>query len=197
MSIPLIHVDAFTDKPFAGNPAAVCLLDRQHDKHWMQNVAREMNLSETAFLLKRDDGYGLRWFTPEAEVKLCGHATLASAHVLWVQKLLGQDEEARFHTRSGLLSALRKGRWIEMDSPSEPEKPAIAPSRYCMLLVLRLCAPAGTGSMYQASSRGGVVDVRTQGDRVILSGQAVTVMRGELAEDQGTPYAACCSLRRI
>lgn len=83
MPLQLFHVDAFTDRPFAGNPAAVCLLEREMDTTWMQSVAREMNLSETAFLLRGADGFGLRWFTPEVEVDLCGHATLASAHFLW------------------------------------------------------------------------------------------------------------------
>ena len=83
MNTRLYHVDAFTSKAFAGNPAAICLLSEPRDDDWMQNVAREMNLSETAFLTQSNDGYGLRWFTPTMEVDLCGHATLASAHVLW------------------------------------------------------------------------------------------------------------------
>jgi PhzF family phenazine biosynthesis protein len=82
MSIPIFHVDAFTDRPFAGNPAAVCILPEPRDDAWLQAVAGEMNLSETAFLTKKDDGFGLRWFTPKVEMALCGHATLASAHVL-------------------------------------------------------------------------------------------------------------------
>ena len=82
--IPFTQVDAFTDRPFSGNPAAVCVLPEARDEAWMQNVAKEMNLSETAFLVRRDDGaYDLRWFTPAIEVALCGHATLASAHALW------------------------------------------------------------------------------------------------------------------
>jgi PhzF family phenazine biosynthesis protein len=93
----------------------------------MQNVAREMNLSETAFVLRRTDGWGLRWFTPAAEVDLCGHATLASAHVLWETGALRKDETARFHTRSGLLTAVRRGDWIELDFPSTPDEPADAP----------------------------------------------------------------------
>src|SRR5919109_397327 len=112
MGQTVIQVDAFTDKPFAGNPAAVCVLAAPRDDRWMQDVAREMNLSETAFLLRRDDGFDLRWFTPAVEVDLCGHATLASAHALWEAGHLWPDERARFYTRSGLLTAERKGDWI-------------------------------------------------------------------------------------
>lgn len=124
----LFQVDAFTDKPFKGNPAAVCILPEASDEGWMQNVAMEMNLSETAFLHKRGDGFDLRWFTPSVEIDLCGHATLASAHVLWESGILKPDEEARFHTRSGLLTAKRKDSWIELDFPAEPEDEAPIPS---------------------------------------------------------------------
>jgi len=259
----MIQVDSFTDRPFAGNPASVCLLDGPRDERWMQSVANEMNLSETAFLIKRDDGFDLRWFTPEAEVDLCGHATLASAHVLWEEDILGKQETARFHTRSGLLSATRKEGWIEMDFPAELHKPAIAPpaltralgatpvytgkNRFDYLVELeseevlrnlhpdfsllktipargvivtapsdskdydfvsRFFAPAVginedpvTGSAhcclgpywqkrlkkdfftaYQASRRGGIVRVNVKGARVMLSGQAVTILRGELLD---------------
>lgn len=102
------QVDAFTDRPFTGNPAAVCLLQSPADPVWMQQVAREMNLAETAFLRRQNDGYDLRWFTPSTEVDLCGHATLASAHVLWEEQQLGPNDTARFHTRSGLLTASRE-----------------------------------------------------------------------------------------
>jgi len=262
MSLPIVQVDAFTDRPFAGNPAAVCLLPAPADAHWMQDVAREMNLSETAFLVPQRDGFDLRWFTPAIEVDLCGHATLASAHVLWDEGHLAAGTQARFHTRSGLLTADRRGDWIEMDFPATPAEPATAPagltaaigvtprfvgrSRFDYLLevdgeeIVRGCKPdfgalarvdargvivtsraaaasydfvsrffaprAGvnedpvTGSAhcalaphwtaqlgrpelvgYQASARGGTVRVRLQGDRVIIGGQAVTVLRGELA----------------
>lgn len=112
MPIPITVVDAFTDEAFRGNPAAVCLLERPADEAWMQSVAAELNLSETAFLVARDDGaHDLRWFTPAAEVDLCGHATLASAHVL--------GGAGRFHTRSGVLTCTAVGDgWIEMDFPS-------------------------------------------------------------------------------
>jgi PhzF family phenazine biosynthesis protein len=124
MGLPLFQVDAFTDRPFAGNPAAICILNKPGDAAWMQQVAREMNLSETAFLARQDDGYSLRWFTPAVEVALCGHATLASAHVLWEQGYLPADAQARFQTQSGLLTAVRDGDWIEMDFPAKPEQPA-------------------------------------------------------------------------
>ncbi|MGH9721698.1 MAG: PhzF family phenazine biosynthesis protein [Bryobacteraceae bacterium] len=122
MSLPIVQVDAFTDRPFAGNPAAVCILPGERDETWMQAVAREMNLSETAFLVQDGNGYNLRWFTPAVEVDLCGHATLASAHVLWEDGRLGAGEQARFYSKSGLLTADRRGQWIEMDFPAMPQK---------------------------------------------------------------------------
>jgi PhzF family phenazine biosynthesis protein len=261
MGLAIIQVDAFTDKPFAGNPAAVCILPGPRDEPWMQNVAREMNLSETAFLHRENDGYRLRWFTPTVEVALCGHATLASAHVLWEGGHIPATTQARFHTKSGLLTAERRGAWIELDFPAtvaasaEPpaglldalhvQATAVGRSRFDYLVevdseatvrrldpdftalgrvtargimvtslastpgfdfVSRFFAPASginedpaTGSShctlaphwsarlgktqllaYQASSRGGVIRTRVQGERVILGGQAVTVLRGEL-----------------
>jgi PhzF family phenazine biosynthesis protein len=123
----ITQVDAFTDKPFAGNPAAVCVLPAPREESWMRNVAREMNLSETAFLVKQADGYGLRWFTPTVEIRLCGHATLASAHVLWEEGFLKPDQQARFQTLSGTLTADRRGDWIELDFPAVIEEPAAAP----------------------------------------------------------------------
>ncbi|MEM7713884.1 MAG: PhzF family phenazine biosynthesis protein [Cyanobacteria bacterium P01_A01_bin.68] len=118
MKQTIIQVDAFTNKPFSGNPAAVCVLSSPKDDTWMQNVAQEMNLSETAFLVKQEDGYNLRWFTPAAEVPLCGHATLASSHVLWSENHLLPDESAHFHTKSGLLIAKKQENWIELDFPA-------------------------------------------------------------------------------
>lgn len=129
MPQPIVQVDAFTARPFAGNPAAVCLLPAAAEAMWMQEVAREMNLSETAFLHRADDGFALRWFTPEVEVDLCGHATLASAHVLWEDGHLAPDEEARFHTRSGLLTCRREeDGWITMDFPAKPEREGEPPA---------------------------------------------------------------------
>lgn len=261
MGIGIVQVDAFTDRRFAGNPAAVCVLAEPRDEHWMQDVAREMNLSETAFLVRQGDGYNLRWFTPTVEVELCGHATLASAHALWEAGLLRPDEPARFYTQSGLLTAVRRGDWIEMDFPAKPAEPASPPeglgyalgaemkyvgrSQFDYLIevdseetvrqlkpdftllgaipvrgimvtsrattegfdfVSRFFAPGSgvdedpvTGSAHcslgpfwsprlgktafvarQVSARGGVVRVRVEGERVILGGQAVTVLRGEL-----------------
>lgn len=261
MRTPIVQVDAFTPRPFGGNPAAVCVLDEPREDGWMQDVAREMNLSETAFLWRHDEDWDLRWFTPATEVELCGHATLASAHVLWEDGHLPEDEDARFHTLSGQLTASRKGDWIEMDFPAEPPEEADAPrgliealgveptyvgrNRFDYIVevrsekevrgldpdmsrlrevdtrgvmvtaeadhfdfdfVSRFFAPrAGvdedpvTGSAYcclgpfwrtrlkqnrflahQASARGGIVRVRVDGDRVVLGGQAVTTLRGEL-----------------
>lgn len=259
----IFQVDAFTDKAFAGNPAAVCILPEPRDDAWMQNLAREMNLSETAFVQKQEDEFGLRWFTPAVEVALCGHATLASAHVLWETGILAGNEPARFHTLSGLLTAERKGPWIELNFPATPDQPITAPPELAKALgvrakyvgksmfdyllevnseetvrtmqpdfsqlrtigvrgvmvtsratslgydfVSRFFAPGSgidedpvTGSAhcclgpfwskrlgkselvaYQASKRGGTIRVRVDGDRVYLSGQAVTVLRGELSD---------------
>ncbi|MAF51767.1 MAG: PhzF family phenazine biosynthesis protein [SAR202 cluster bacterium] len=261
MTIPIYTVDAFTAGPFKGNPAGVCLLDAPAEVEWMQAVAREMNLSETAFLLRRDDGIDLRWFTPAVEVDLCGHATLASSHILWETGVLATRQQARFHTRSGLLTASRNNELIEMDFPADPTRPSEAPaelldalgapptsvhqSRHHYLFdmgseeavrslqpdfaalarnadfgvivtcasesaeydfVSRFFAPAvgidedpvtgaahcclspfwserlGSDSLvgYQASARGGVVRVKSAGDHVLLGGEAVTVMKGEL-----------------
>jgi len=275
---PIIQVDAFTDRPFAGNPAGVCLLASPRSDAWLQNVAREMNLAETAFVLRRADGdYDLRWFTPLTEVKLCGHATLATAHVLWEQGRLTPGETARFHTLGGLLTAeVAHGHdgqtppWIALDFPSRPAQPISAPPGLIEALglsrpevafvgrsledylvevpseetvhsahpdvtalrfapvrgviltsratpggafhfVSRFFAPAVgvdedpvTGSAHctlapywaerlgrsemvgrQVSARGGTVRVSldAEGDRVRLSGQAVTVLRGDLLAD--------------
>ena len=259
MSVRVVQVDAFTSVPFAGNPAAVCVLAAPEDEQWMRDVAMEMNLSETAFLHPEAGGYRLRWLTPAVEVDLCGHATLASAHVLWEDGHLPAGEPARFHTRSGLLTCEKDGDWIIMDFPAKREQAVAAPPEMALALgtqpvyvgrnqfdylvevqdeatlralqpnhyllrqmpvrgviatargaqydfVSRFFAPGSgvdedpvTGSAhtalapywgsrlgktemtgFQASARGGVVKVRLEGDRVILSGQAVTVLRGEL-----------------
>lgn len=127
MGISIAQIDAFTARPFAGNPAAVCLLPAVRDDTWMQALASEMNLSETAFLIRREDAFDLRWFSPAMEIDLCGHATLASAHYLWESGLLAHGEQARFHTRSGLLTADQRDDWIELDFPSTPATEAEAP----------------------------------------------------------------------
>jgi PhzF family phenazine biosynthesis protein len=262
MSIRIVTVDAFTDRPFAGNPAAVCVLPEARPETWMRDVAREMNLSETAFLVPQNGGYNLRWLTPAVEVDLCGHATVASAHVLWQDGHLPAGQQARFHTRSGLLLADRRGDWIELDFPAKFAVEAEAPPELLPALgveakfvaknafdylvevdseetlrgmspdhallrklpvrgvvvtarpaaaseydfLSRFFAPGSgvdedpvTGSThtalgpywgkrlgktamtaYQASARGGVIRIRLEGDRVILGGQAVTVMQAEL-----------------
>lgn len=120
MSIPIFQVDAFTDKPFTGNPAAVVLLEHPRDPAWMLSVAREMNLSETAFVHPQQGGFHLQWFTPQVEVELCGHATLATAHTLWKTGLVKEGEKIRFSTLSGWLAAEQKGQIIELDFPSAP-----------------------------------------------------------------------------
>jgi predicted PhzF superfamily epimerase YddE/YHI9 len=117
---PIHTVDAFADRPFAGNPAAVCVLSSPAPEPCMRDVAREMNLSETAFLHPEDEIWRLRWFTPTVEMDLCGHATLASAHVLWETGVLAPETTAQFATRSGVLTATRRGDWIEMDFPALP-----------------------------------------------------------------------------
>lgn len=263
MGQAIFQVDAFADKPFEGNPAAVCVLEQARDESWMQRVAREMNLSETAFITPEDGAFRLRWFTPTVEVDLCGHATLASAHVLWQEGFLGATEPAEFVTRSGRLRARQEDGWIQLDFPSLPPSPVPAPpglaealgltrapeyvgkSRFDLLVqvsdeaavlavapdfralqaldargvivtapgsstdvdfVSRFFAPAAgvdedpvTGSAHcclapywterlgrnplaarQVSERGGNVRVKVVGDRVLLAGQAVTVLRAEL-----------------
>ena len=133
MSYPFFQIDAFASEPFSGNPAAVVMLPAPAeaaapgDSVWMQKVAAEMNLSETAFLVPREDGFGLRWFTPAVEVDLCGHATLASAHALWESGRLQPGEAARFHTRSGVLVATRDEGGIELNFPATPDQPADPP----------------------------------------------------------------------
>jgi PhzF family phenazine biosynthesis protein len=263
MAHRIVQVDAFTDRAFAGNPAAVCLLEEAAPAGWMQEVAREMNLSETAFLLRSREpaSYELCWFTPKVEVALCGHATLASAHVLWEEGHVRPEQQIRFLTRSGMLSAEFADGWIALDFPAEPAGQSEVPeglaealgvepiwvgrNRFDLLaelsseeavreltpdtyrlrrvsvrgvivtaraatrgfdFVSRFFAPSVgvdedpvTGSAHcclgpywsdvlgrteltgwQASERGGLVRVHCRGERVTLSGQAVTTLRGEL-----------------
>lgn len=135
MKLPLFLVDAFAERPFTGNPAAVCLLDRAHSEDWMQRVAAELNHSETAFLLPEGEGFRLRWFTPVHEVDLCGHATLASAHVLWETGCLEPEEPAVFFTRSGRLTAWRaEDGMIWMDFPAEAPVPCEPPPELLLAL---------------------------------------------------------------
>ena len=261
MSTPLLHVDAFTATPFHGNPAAVCVLDGERATDWMQSLAAELNLPATAFVRAESDGFALRWFSPSAELVLCGHGTLASAHALWETGRLAPAATARFTTKSGLLSAASRDGWIALDLPAEPPRAAAPPagllaavgvkprwvgrnrldyvleldheaavraacpdlralaavdtrgvivtapastpgfdfvsrffaprvgipedsvtgSAHCCLVPLwaeRLGAPRLTA--LQVSARTGILRAEILGDRVALSGQAVTVLRGEL-----------------
>lgn len=144
MALPLFQVDAFTSQPFLGNPAGVVLLEAPRPDAWMLNVAREMNLSETAFLLPEGGAYRLRWFTPAVEVTLCGHATLASAHILWEQGRLATDQTASFETLSGRLSAERTpDGWIALDFPARLCQPIISPEG--LLEALGIQRPVFTG----------------------------------------------------
>lgn len=142
MAIPLWHIDAFAERPFAGNPAAVVFLDEPRADPWYQAVAEEMNLAETAFLSPHPDGFSLRWFTPSVEVDLCGHATLASAHFLWESGRLARDAVARFITKSGLLLARRTDAHIVLDFPATPATPAATPEHLVESLGV---APAWVG----------------------------------------------------
>ncbi|MCZ6729713.1 MAG: PhzF family phenazine biosynthesis protein [SAR324 cluster bacterium] len=261
MALEIVQVDAFTAEPFVGNPAVVCFLPEARQEAWMQKVAAEMNTSGTAFLVERAQGWDIRFFTPATEVKLSGHTTLSSAHVLWESGRLELEEPARFFSAAGELTATRDGEWIELDFPALPEQRASAPpallealglmpvyvgrNAYDYLVVVdqeatvrdlrpdfplltqvdtrgvmvtaqgesgeydfvsRFFAPAAglpedpvTGSAHcclgpywakrlgkeqmlarQLSARGGAIRVRPEGERVVLAGQAVTVLRGEL-----------------
>ena len=261
MPTPLLHVDAFADGPFRGNPAAVCLLDVARSAEWMQALAAELNLPATVFVEDRRGPFGVRWFSPVAELALCGHGTLAAAHVLWETARLPRAAPARFATRSGELAAVSRDGWIALEMPAEIATAASPPvglleaigvkarwvgrnrldyvievddeaavravapdlaalggietrgvivtaraSSPGVDFVSRFFAPragipedAVTGSAHcclaplwasrlgtsrvtarQLSMRGGVVRAEVDADRVILSGQAVTVVRGEL-----------------
>ncbi len=127
-SLPYFLIDAFADKPFAGNPAVVCPLPKWPDTAWLQLVAREMNQSETAFLVENGEGFELRWFTPKVEVDLCGHATLASAFALWHAGAATRGQPIRFSTRSGVLTATLSDDGIELDFPLKTEQPATVPA---------------------------------------------------------------------
>lgn len=254
-------VDSFTSKPFSGNPAAIFLLEKEISDELKQKIANEINLSETAFVLQQDQNFILRWFTPTKEAGLCGHATLAAAHMLWETGVLNKDEEAVFETRSGILKARKNNDLVEMDFPVEapfevecPEgllkaidaKPIfVGKNRIdylavyesdefikkvnpdygylkkldCRGLIIsakstsdkydfvsRFFAPNSgidedpvTGSAhcclspywsnvfgrkeltgYQASPRGGIVHTKLENDKVVLSGNALTVMKSEI-----------------
>lgn len=141
-TLPCWHVDAFTNRPFGGNPAVVCWLEQAADPGWMQLVATEMNLSETAFVRRLHSGeigeqaneYELRWFTPTVEIDLCGHATLATAHALWSSGLAPREQPLRFHTRSGWLICTHHEPWIELDFPAGPVQQIDPPQELLDLL---------------------------------------------------------------
>ena len=140
----LFQVDAFADEVFGGNPAAVCLLAGPAGAAWMQSVASEMNLSETAFVEPRGAGYGLRWFTPVAEVGLCGHATLASAHVLYEAGLVSPAEPVRFDSVSGPLIARREDGLLVLDFPAAgPSRPRPRPG----------CCPPSVSARWSGPAR--------------------------------------------
>jgi predicted PhzF superfamily epimerase YddE/YHI9 len=147
-SVPCWQVDAFTDHPFGGNPAAVCWLHAEADTAWMQAVAGEMNLSETAFVRPLEDGYELRWFTPTMEVDLCGHATLATAHTLWSSHLVPTDRPLNFHTRSGILTCRHSGSFIELDFPATPATQITPSDQLHEVLGVQVIA-AGFSKFYQ------------------------------------------------
>ncbi|QEG37993.1 PhzF family phenazine biosynthesis protein [Bythopirellula goksoeyrii] len=158
-AIPCWQIDAFTQVPFSGNPAAICWIDCDAPIEWMQAVANEMNLSETAFVRRQADDYSLRWFTPEVEVSLCGHATLASAHALWTADLHSRKEPIRFHTQSGVLTCRLTDETIEMDFPSKPSLNAEPPE-----------------GLLEALGLESVVEVRKNGmDHLIVVNRAETV----------------------
>jgi PhzF family phenazine biosynthesis protein len=131
------QVDAFTDRPFGGNPAAVCWLDERASDEWMQAVAAEKNLSETAFVRRLEEGLELRWFTPTIEVDLCGHATLATAHALWSSGTVPTTEALRFQTKSGWLTCTRDGEFIELNFPATPSELSESTESLCQAMGAR------------------------------------------------------------
>lgn len=195
MGTPLFQVDAFASGPFTGNPAAVCLLDQPADAAWMQAVAAEMNLSETAFVaaLDGDDAghFGLRWFTPTVEVDLCGHATLASAHVLWDAGRLPADTAARFETRSGTLTASRSGDEVELDFPADPVTPAEPdPGLLDALGLTDAAASRGrVGWLVEVADAGAVRNARPDFSRLAAFDIAVLTAR---ADDPAYDFVSRC-----
>jgi PhzF family phenazine biosynthesis protein len=175
MSQILHVVDAFTGTPFAGNPAAVCLREQPADETWMKRVAREMNLSETAFLHPIEGGYSLRWFTPAVEVKLCGHATLASAHTLWATGVVRPEEAVRFYTLSGWLTCRREGDWIAMDFPAVVGTSGEAPAGLAAALGVapRACARNAMDILIEVAD-----EATVRGLRPNLSALAALPVRG-------------------
>jgi len=145
VGIKIYHVDTFTDVPFKGNPAAVCILPGPGDENWMQYVANEQKFSETAFVYPKGNGFFLRWFTPVMEVDLCGHATLACAHILWETNMLGPDEKAQFMTKGGRLTAEQVGGLIELDFPVLTETPSTISGEFAGALGIAEIVPKYVG----------------------------------------------------
>ena len=188
VSVELVQIDAFTDTPFCGNPAAVCVLSETRDTGWMQQVAAEMSLSETAFVFFRADGaFDLRWFTPVTEVDLCGHATLASAHALWESGQLKRNREARFHTRSGVLTAWKREAWIEMDFPAQPDVSVEPPAELVDALGVRptYVGKNRTDYLVELGSEREVRETVPNFQRL-----AAVPMRGVMVTAVGTPAAS-------
>jgi PhzF family phenazine biosynthesis protein len=185
----LTVVDAFADRPFAGNPAAVCVLSAPAPEEWMRQVAREMNLAETAFLHPIADGHALRWFTPTVEVDLCGHATLASAHVLWQDGHLSGQERARFHTRSGLLTAAREGDRIVLDFPATPAIETQPPHNLLPALGVSAARWTGRNRFDYLVEVAGESEVRAlQPDQSVLARMDVRGVIVTSRADTGRPY---------
>jgi PhzF family phenazine biosynthesis protein len=211
MGTPIWQVDAFTDEPFRGNPAAVCILDEPRPDDWMQRVALEMNLSETAFVVPGDRVFQLRWFTPACEVRLCGHATLASAHVLWSEGVVEPARMIEFETlHSGTLTATRSSDGIELDFPVRPPERVTAPAGLVEALGLEpeLVARCANDYLVEARDEATVRNLRPDFfrlGRVEARGVIVTA-RGErhdfvsrffapavgIDEDPVTGSAHCC-----
>ena len=175
----IFQVDAFTDSAFAGNPAAVCLLDGPADPRWMQRLAAEMNLAETAFVEPRDGGYLLRWFTPVVEVALCGHATLASAHVLFETGLAATGEPVTFESASGPLAARLDDGAIVLDFPATPASQEDPPPG--LLDALGVDAPVWTGrapedSLVVVGTEDEVLGIRPDPARLLVAGIRGTIV---------------------
>ncbi len=212
MGVPLLLVDAFTDRAFSGNPAAVCLLPQWREDRWLQSFATEMKQSETAYLVRNADGFDLRWFTPAIEVDLCGHATLAAAHALWELGVAPASGPIRFATRSGTLTAARQDGRIELDFPLNAEErveppPELLPalgvtaqyvgkSRFDYLVeveseaVLRKMAP-DFRRLASAPVRGTIVTSRSSDPRFDFVSRFFAPAAG-IDEDPVTGSAHCC-----
>ncbi|NLG66754.1 MAG: PhzF family phenazine biosynthesis protein [Actinobacteria bacterium] len=163
-------VDAFTDRPFTGNPAAVCLMPAAADPSWMQALARETNVSETAYLHPEEGGWRLRWFTPKTEVELCGHPTLATAHVLWEEEIIPKGSPVVFRSLSGDLVVTRSADWVELDLPALPIKEAPIPNGLLPALGLtsvRACGRAGDDYVLEVKSPAEIRSLRPDFEAIL------------------------------